>query len=95
MAPHQLKRLTAIHLKEAADEIERLRLTDEERDAIAGAIASEHGRGSFAWAATLRSLLERVSFIRDYPEPDNAASEDIAVRKTGGDFGQPSPASSA
>jgi len=35
-------------------------LTDEEREAIAGAIASEHGRGAFAWAATLKGLLERL-----------------------------------
>jgi len=35
-------------------------LTDEERQAIAGAIESEHGRGAFAWAATLRKLLERL-----------------------------------
>jgi hypothetical protein len=35
-------------------------LTDEEREAIGGAIASEHGRGAFAWAATLRKLLERL-----------------------------------
>jgi hypothetical protein len=35
-------------------------ITDEEREAIAGAIASEHGRGAFAWAATLRKLLERL-----------------------------------
>jgi hypothetical protein len=34
MAPHQLDRLTAIQLKEAADEIDRLRLTDEEREAV-------------------------------------------------------------
>jgi hypothetical protein len=38
MAPHQLERLTAIQLKEAADEIARLRLTDAEREAINGAI---------------------------------------------------------
>jgi regulator of protease activity HflC (stomatin/prohibitin superfamily) len=71
-------------------------LTDAEREAVAvaaEAYADDHGE---RFAATLRSLLERVSFIRDYPEPDNAASEDIAsVRKPGGDFGQPSPASSA
>ena len=48
-------------IREAADEIERLRLTDAEREAIAGAIASEHGRGAFAWAATLRGLLERLT----------------------------------
>ena len=47
-------------LEEAAAEIARLRLTDEEREAIAGAIAAEHGRGAFAWAATLRKLLERL-----------------------------------
>jgi len=41
-------------------EIERLSLTDAEREAIGGAIASEHGRGAFAWAATLRKLLERL-----------------------------------
>jgi hypothetical protein len=41
-------------------EIARLRLTVEEREAIAGAIAFEHGRGAFAWAATLRKLLERL-----------------------------------
>jgi hypothetical protein len=35
-------------------------LTDEEREAIAGAIAFEHGRGAFAWAATLKGLLERL-----------------------------------
>jgi hypothetical protein len=41
-------------------EVARLRITDEERAAIGGAIASEHGRGAFAWAATLRGLLERL-----------------------------------
>lgn len=35
-------------------------LTDEERAAIGGAIASEHGRGAFAWEATLKGLLERL-----------------------------------
>jgi hypothetical protein len=35
-------------------------LTDEEREALAGAIASEYGRGAFAWAATLKGLLERL-----------------------------------
>ena len=46
------------------DELKRLRnnatLTAEEREAIAGAIASEYGRGAFAWAATLKGLLERL-----------------------------------
>lgn len=39
----------------------RLRLTDEEREAIAGAIEAEHGRGAWQWAATLRTLLERTA----------------------------------
>ena len=46
------------------DELKRLRkgivITDAEREAIAGAIESEHGRGAFAWAATLKGLLERL-----------------------------------
>ena len=42
-------------------ECDRYTLTDAEREAIAGAIASEHGRGAFAWAATLRGLLERLT----------------------------------
>jgi hypothetical protein len=41
-------------------QIAYMRLTDAEREAIAGAIAFEHGRGAFAWAATLRGLLERL-----------------------------------
>ena len=35
-------------------------LTDAEREAIEGAIAAEHGRGAWWWAATLRALLERI-----------------------------------
>jgi hypothetical protein len=35
-------------------------LTDEEREAIAGAVSAEHGRGAWQWAATLRGLLERT-----------------------------------
>jgi hypothetical protein len=35
-------------------------LTDAEREAIAGAIAAEHERGSWAWAHTLSVLLERM-----------------------------------
>jgi hypothetical protein len=46
-----------------------LPLTDEEREAIAGAIAFEHGRGAFAWAATLRSLLERMTTPPARPLP--------------------------
>jgi len=102
--------------REAADEIERLRLsiigdypgednparednesvrktggdfgqpalTAEEREAVERAAdwlyrwQETHGYHSSENGdlATLRSLLERVSFIRDYPEPDNTASED-------------------
>lgn len=61
-------------MDEAADEIERLRLTpvchvlsqknltlsDAEREAVEGAIASEHQRGAWQWAAVLRGLLERT-----------------------------------
>ena len=36
-------------------------LTAEEREAIAGAIESEHSRGAWQWADTLRSLLERMA----------------------------------
>ena len=61
-------------------------LTDAEREAVevaAAAYADDHGE---RFAATLRSLLSRIG---DYPEPDNAASEDNeSVRKTGGDSGQ-------
>jgi len=59
-------------------------LTDEERKAVERAAdwlyrwQETHGYHSAENGdlATLRSLLERVSFIRDYPEPDNTASED-------------------
>ena len=71
MAPHQLERLTAIQLKEAADEIARLRLTDAEREAIKAGIrlcegvageANENANAN-AWAKTagrLRELLDRL-----------------------------------
>lgn len=39
----------------------RLRITPEEREAIAGAIEAEHGRGAWQWADALRSLLERTA----------------------------------
>jgi hypothetical protein len=42
------------------EQIADMRLTDEEREAIAGAIAAEHERGSWAWAHTLSVLLERM-----------------------------------
>ena len=59
MAPHQLERLTAIQLKEAADEIARLRLTGEEREAVTVACgdSSQWGRPH---VATLMRMLERL-----------------------------------
>ncbi len=65
MAPHQLERLTAIQLKEAADEIARLTLTDEEREAIKAGIANCEditygGPNDKEAAAVLRRLLERL-----------------------------------
>ena len=49
-----------LRLQAAHAEVERLRLTDAEREAIAGTIAFEHGRVAIAWAATLRGLLDRT-----------------------------------
>lgn len=64
MAPHQLKRLTAIQLKEAADEITRLRLTDEEREAIREAVGAYNDNDDdeecAKIAATLHGLLKRL-----------------------------------
>jgi hypothetical protein len=66
MAPHQLERLTAIQLKEAADEIARLRLTDEEQLAIAWAAREadewdeEDTPEVAAHAEALRGLAERL-----------------------------------
>ena len=82
-------------LDEAADEIERLRLTDLEREAIERAAdwlyrwQETHGYHSSENGdlATLRSMLSRIG---DCPVPENAANDDNEfVRKTGGDFGQP------
>ena len=42
-------------------EIEDLRLTDAEREAIEGAIIHMETRGVWAWPATLRGLLERLA----------------------------------
>jgi len=46
-------------IREAADEIERLRLTDAEREAIGAAVAF-FSRGYGTTADTLRGLLERM-----------------------------------
>ena len=72
MAPHQLERLTAIQLKEAANEIERLRLTATERGSLDRAAAwlakaaesrkELHSAGYLCEdAAVLRSILERFN----------------------------------
>ena len=63
MAPHQLERLTAIQLKEAADEIARLRLTDEEREAVGYFGQIEGGQyldAANRHAAALRGLAQRT-----------------------------------
>jgi len=62
MAPHQLERLTAIQLKEAADEIARLRLTDEERAAIAWCVGMAETTATECdeELAALRGLLDRT-----------------------------------
>ena len=44
----------------AAEEIERLRLTENERIAIESLIAEEYRRGAYFWADTLKKFLERV-----------------------------------
>lgn len=41
-------------------EIEDLRLTDDERDAVQGAIFFMESRGVWAWPDTLRKMLERL-----------------------------------
>lgn len=63
MAPHQLERLTAIQLKEAADEIARLRLTDAEREAIAWCVemAETTATECDEELAALRGLLSRTT----------------------------------
>ncbi len=47
-------------MEEAADEIERLRLTDEEREAVKFAVATADDYHDDNVAATLRGLLERL-----------------------------------
>lgn len=49
-----------LRLEAAQAEIAKLCLTDEEREAILGAIGAEHQRGAWQWADTLRKLLERL-----------------------------------
>jgi hypothetical protein len=62
MKPQPIGRYTPTpSYEELQAEIERLRLTDAEREAMAGAIEAEHGRGAWQWAATLRTLLERTA----------------------------------
>jgi hypothetical protein len=59
MSPHRLERLTVIQLQEAADLIARLRLTDEEREAVAWFAGSRSHRPHGA-RTTIRGLLERM-----------------------------------
>jgi len=48
-------------LRQAADEIERLRLTDAEREAIGGAMVCVKQIGPAHLLSTLRGLLDRTS----------------------------------
>jgi aspartate/glutamate racemase len=50
----------SVALRKAADEIERMRLTDAERQAVSSAIAAEQERGDWQSADTLRFLQERL-----------------------------------
>jgi hypothetical protein len=72
----------------AAQEIERLRLTDAEREAIELVAEAYSGKAADAYAhneddqhysqiaATLRGLLERMSGTGDCPAQDNTATQD-------------------
>ena len=64
-------------LEEAAAEIERLRLTDVEREAVQRAAKDEDDFGLVYTADVLQSLLDRLSANGDCPKPDNAAKQDI------------------
>jgi hypothetical protein len=46
-------------IEDAAAEIERLRLTADERAAINSLISEERRRGAYVWAEILRKLLDR------------------------------------
>lgn len=60
MAPHQRARLTAEQLTKAADEIERLRLTDEEREVVERALSlAGQGERRPEKVAVIRRLLAR------------------------------------
>ena len=60
MAPHQRARLTAEQLKQAADEIERLRLTEEEREMVERALSlAGQGERRPEKVAVIRGLLGR------------------------------------
>jgi len=47
--------------KHGVADTNRATLTDAEREAIEAAIATEHERGAWQWADTLRSLLARLA----------------------------------
>jgi hypothetical protein len=74
-------------MDEAAAEIERLRADwPEQLKAYSVRFVEQE--------LEIARLRRRLSEKGDCPEPENAASKDNeSVRKTGGDFGQPSPAS--
>jgi len=60
MAPHQRARLTAEQLKQASDEIERLRLTEEEREMVERALSlAGQGERRPEKVAVIRGLLGR------------------------------------
>ena len=49
-----------LQLEAAAEEIEKLRPTENERAAIESLISEEYRRGAYFWADTLKKFLERV-----------------------------------
>jgi hypothetical protein len=56
MAPHQRDRLTARQMRAAADEIDRLRLTDAEREAVRFFSQIDNGPHGQAMAGLLARL---------------------------------------
>jgi hypothetical protein len=76
--------LARLHLlmEEAADEMERLRADWPEQPTAHKVLITEQ-------ELEIARLRLRLSRMADCPEPENAVSDDIAVRKTGGDFGRP------
>ncbi len=67
-------------LEDAAEEIERLRLTDVEREAVQRAVKDETDFGFGYTADALQSLLDRLSRDGDCPAPDNGTNADTVGR---------------